>query len=164
MVEEYRISASIGVDRTPSWLTFLPYHTFLFPACTNQLPRNEVSLILIVVQFFTLMCHDITHSPYDRNTFPLADHFKPTNSNSLHNSNSFDPHSQSTHHKDFSLSALRISASSDEFHALTDSCHTPTFEAHFSPRAPEFNRNNLQDESTECKRYELVYESKKIYE
>ena len=100
---EYRISASIGVDRNPSWLTFLPYHTCLFPACTNQLP---VSLILIVVQFFTLMCHDITHSPYDRNTLPYADHLKPTNSNSLHNSHSFGTHhSQYTHHKDFSLSA-----------------------------------------------------------
>ena len=56
----------------------------------------------------------------------------------------------------------RISASSDEFNALTESYHTPTFKTPFPPRAPEFSRNNLHDEGTESKRYELVYESKKV--
>ena len=41
-----------------------------------------MSLILIYVKFFTLVCHDITHLPFDRIISCLADHLKRT-SNSL---------------------------------------------------------------------------------
>ena len=100
------ISAAIGLDRNPSWLIFLPKCTCLFPECKNQLPRNGLSLILIVIQFFTLVCHDITHPPYDYRIFCLAHRLKKTNRNSLPNSHSFNTcHSQSTHHNDFSLPA-----------------------------------------------------------
>ena len=94
------------MDRNPSWLIFLPKCTCLFPECKNQLPRNGLSLILIVVQFFTLVCHDITHPPYDYRIFCPAHRLKKTNRNSLPNSHSFNTcHSQSTHHNDFSLPA-----------------------------------------------------------
>ena len=142
-----------------------------------------MSLILIVVQYFTLVCHDITHPPYDHSIFCPTDRLKRTNSNSLHNFHSFHPrHSQSSYHKDFSLPApLSSFQSLNDFkipphisqqwqipytHSLITPPHLkhPFLLARCSPHAPEFSRSNLHNKSTECQKYELVCESKKVYE
>ena len=77
----HRLSAAICLDRTLSWLNFLPYYTCLFLASINLFPPNEVSLLLIAVQFFTLVCqHTLPMTtassvPQTASNGPIATHF-----------------------------------------------------------------------------------------
>ena len=85
--------------------------------------------------------------PYDDSITCSAYHLKRIKSNSLHNFHSLNScHSQPSHHKDVSLSApprsltLLITSKfscSYELHALTQSCHVPTFNTpHPLPSSP----------------------------